>query len=336
MKKIRSHIKEIIVVAVTIIAISYMLLLNSLDYNGYVVYSEDEAVAYVKDKFCIDDAYNSLKEKTAFKEIQLEEYFRFEKGKIDIDKFFTEEQLKNMLSNYIIVDAYAMKSDEKLIGFVKSDKVGEEALEKVKDKYIDTAKLEDIESIDTNNNISYEKVKCNLSSVMTSEQIVNSIVYHNNNEEKLITFTVTKIEKTKPVINLDYEDSSVAFLEKQLYVPANGVITSHFGERWGAMHKGLDIGANENTPIKAAFNGRVTFSGVLNGYGNVIILSHDNNVETLYAHCNKLYVNEGESISKGQHIADVGNTGNSTGPHLHFEIRVNGEAVDPLKYIMEK
>lgn len=61
MKKIRSHIKEIIVVAVTIIAISYMLLLNSLDYNGYVVYSEDEAVAYVKDKFCIDDAYNSLK-----------------------------------------------------------------------------------------------------------------------------------------------------------------------------------------------------------------------------------------------------------------------------------
>ncbi|WP_461613530.1 M23 family metallopeptidase [Clostridium sp. Marseille-QA1073] len=336
MKKIKSHIKEIIVVAVTIIAVSYMLLLNSLDYNGYVVYSEDRAVAYVKDKFCVDDAYNSLKEETAFKEIQLEEYFRFEKGKIDIDKFFTEEQLKNMLSNYIVVDAYAMKSDEKLIGFVKNNKAGDEALKKVKDKYIDTAKLEDIESIDTNNNISYEKVKCNLSSVMTSEQIANNIIYHNNNEEKLITFTITKIEKAKPVINLDYEDSTVAFLEKQLYVPANGVITSYFGERWGTIHKGLDIAANENTPIKAAFNGKVTFSGVLNGYGNVIILSHDNDVETLYAHCNKLYANEGESISKGQHIADIGNTGNSTGPHLHFEIRVNGEAVDPLKYIMEK
>lgn len=336
MKEIKSHIKEIIVVTIAIIAVIYMLLLNSLDYNGYVVYSEDRAVAYVKDKFCIDDAYNSLKEETAFKEIELGEYFRFEKGKIDINKFFTEEQLKNMLSNYIVVDAYGMKSGEKLIGFVRNNKVGDEALEKVKDKYIDAAKLEDIESIDTNNSISYEKVKCNLSSVMTSEQIANNIIYHNNNEEKLITFTVTKIEKAKPVINLDYEDSTFAFLEKQLYVPANGVITSHFGERWGTIHKGLDIAANENTPIKAALNGKVTFSGVLNGYGNVIILSHDNNVETLYAHCNKLYANEGESVSKGQHIADMGNTGDSTGPHLHFEIKVNGEAVNPLKYMMEK
>lgn len=336
MKNIKGYIKEIIIVAVTIIAISYMLLINRINYNGYVVYNEDKAVAYVEDKSSINNVYNNLKENTNFKEFQLKESFKFEKDKIDIEKFFTEEQLKNMLSNYIIVDGYVMKSDDRLIGFVENEKIGEDALKKVKDKYIDTAKLEDIETIDVNNNISYEKVKCSLSSIMNSDQLADSIIYHNNNGEKLISFTATKIEKTKPVINVDYESSSYAFLEKQLYVPINGVITSYFGERWGTIHKGVDIAADENTPIKAAFNGTVKFSGVLKGYGNVIILSHDNNIETLYAHCNALYVNEGEKIFKGQHIADVGSTGDSTGPHLHFEIKVNGEATDPLKYIMEK
>ena len=115
--------------------------------------------------------------------------------------------------------------------------------------------------------------------------------------------------------------------------PVSGIITSEFGGRWGTVHKGLDIGAAEGTPIKAAAGGTVTFSGWNNGgYGNLVIISHGNGVETYYAHCSSVNVKAGQSVSQGQLISRVGNTGNSFGAHLHFEVRVNGVAQNPRNY----
>ena len=117
--------------------------------------------------------------------------------------------------------------------------------------------------------------------------------------------------------------------------PLSGTLTSRFGSRWGKTHKGVDIGASKGTKIVAAAAGTVTVSqyGYSGGYGNYIMLSHGNGVQTVYGHCTSLLVNVGEYVSQGQAIATVGSTGRSTGNHLHFEIRVNGIAQNPQNYV---
>lgn len=112
--------------------------------------------------------------------------------------------------------------------------------------------------------------------------------------------------------------------------PAEGVITSGYGWRWGRMHKGIDIAANVGTPIHAAADGVVTYSGWGDGYGNLVEITHADGSITLYAHNHRNTVKEGQRVRQGQHIADMGSTGRSTGPHLHFEIRPAGQgAVNP-------
>ena len=113
-----------------------------------------------------------------------------------------------------------------------------------------------------------------------------------------------------------------------------GTISSGYGSRWGSFHKGIDFAAPAGTPIYAADSGKVIYSGYNSGgYGNLVIVEHDNGDQTYYAHCSKLYVSVGSYVSKGQHIAGVGTTGDSTGNHLHFEIRKNGNPVNPAHYL---
>jgi murein DD-endopeptidase MepM/ murein hydrolase activator NlpD len=115
--------------------------------------------------------------------------------------------------------------------------------------------------------------------------------------------------------------------------PVNGVVVSGFGMRWGRMHEGIDITASTGTPIWAAAAGTVIWSGWRGGYGNCVVVDHGNGLATLYAHASALVVGVGQRVSQGQTVALVGSTGNSSGPHLHFEVRVNGVAVDPLLYL---
>lgn len=118
--------------------------------------------------------------------------------------------------------------------------------------------------------------------------------------------------------------------------PVTGNITSRFGS-WEDIrdhaHKGIDIAAPNGTAIYAAADGTVSYAGTMGGYGNLVIIDHGNGVQTYYGHCSKLYVKKGETVSAGDNIAAVGSTGNSTGNHLHFEIRLNGAQVNPQKYI---
>lgn len=117
--------------------------------------------------------------------------------------------------------------------------------------------------------------------------------------------------------------------------PTSGTITSRFGNRSRDNHKGIDIAASKGAPIYAAASGTVSVSqyGYGGGYGNYIIISHGNGVQTLYGHCSSLCVSEGEYVSQGQLIARVGSTGLSTGNHLHLEVRVNGVAQNPQNYV---
>jgi murein DD-endopeptidase MepM/ murein hydrolase activator NlpD len=119
----------------------------------------------------------------------------------------------------------------------------------------------------------------------------------------------------------------------QFEMPAAGQLSSYFGERWGRLHAGIDIAAAVDTPVYSADNGRVIFTGQKAGYGNCIIVDHGNGYETLYGHLNAFVASNGDIVEKGEEIAKTGNTGRSTGPHLHFEIRKDGEPVNPLSYI---
>ena len=115
--------------------------------------------------------------------------------------------------------------------------------------------------------------------------------------------------------------------------PAAGSVTSGYGPRWGRLHAGLDISAPTGTPIYAARSGTVIFVGVQSGYGNLIIVDHGGGMTTAYAHQSSFAASQGQSVSAGQLIGYVGSTGRSTGPHLHFEVRINGTARDPMGYL---
>ena len=115
--------------------------------------------------------------------------------------------------------------------------------------------------------------------------------------------------------------------------PVNGPVVSGFGMRWGRMHEGIDIGVGYGTPIHAATSGTVVYSGWMSGYGNFVIIDHGGGMATAYGHQSSIAAGNGQSVSQGQVIGYVGCTGHCFGPHLHFEVRINGSAVDPLGYL---
>ena len=116
--------------------------------------------------------------------------------------------------------------------------------------------------------------------------------------------------------------------------PTDGVLTSTFGMRDGRNHDGIDVGAASGTDIYAVLDGKVILAEAVSGYGNYIIIEHNDGIETAYAHCDSILVSAGEEVKAGQLIAYVGSTGNSTGPHLHFEVKVDGRFCDPLDYVV--
>ena len=121
--------------------------------------------------------------------------------------------------------------------------------------------------------------------------------------------------------------------------PANAAISSGFGNRvhpilgYSRFHAGVDFSASYGSTIRAADSGRVIFSGWYGGYGQAVVIDHGNGLSTLYAHASRLFVREGQTVEQGQPVATVGSTGLSTGPHLHFEVRRNGNPVNPMGYL---
>ena len=113
----------------------------------------------------------------------------------------------------------------------------------------------------------------------------------------------------------------------------NGPVVSPFGMRWGRLHAGVDIAVGSGTPIRAADSGQVVLMGWVGGYGNYTCVQHTGSLSTCYAHQSSFATSNGAGVSQGQVIGYVGCTGHCFGDHLHFEVRVNGAAVDPMGYL---
>lgn len=169
-----------------------------------------------------------------------------------------------------------------------------------------------------------------LGSIASKFKLKTETIMKDNNIDKASNLKVDQeliLRGAKP--EFSYQDR----LDQKFMYPINTRITSYYGPRWGRIHEGLDFAAPMGSPIKAVSSGRVVYSGWANGYGYVVIIEHQKGLRTLYAHNSKLLVRVGESVGRGEVISRSGNTGNSTGPHLHFEVQVNGRPENPLDYI---
>ncbi len=207
-------------------------------------------------------------------------------------------------------------------------------------------KIEDnalfVEALETYKNQAQNKTEdmsAQRSEAETSAEVteVSTVNAENNTVNRTISEIADKPET--PDIPVNASMNGYVF-NRIMQRPVSGEITSEFGFRehpvYGGerFHTGLDIGANEGTPVKAAFDGTVSFVGYDDSFGNYIEISHGNNIKTLYCHLQSIYTDKNDSVEAGQTIGFVGQTGVATGPHLHFEIRINGISYDPyIAYI---
>lgn len=170
--------------------------------------------------------------------------------------------------------------------------------------------------------------------------------YHSLLKQNQISYTVSLNPNLADLNFYDQQDEKVLFpltdtigaferlaLESEALsfysLPRSGIVTSHYGWRDGRMHKGIDIDLKRGDPVVAAFDGKVRVAKNSGGFGNVVIIMHPNGLETVYAHLSKIKVKPGQVILSGQPIGLGGSTGRSSGPHLHFEIRYKGQALNP-------
>ena len=221
----------------------------------------------------------------------------------------------------------------KTVDTVITYKYYEVALNNETKSYVKT--LEEAEKVV--NEIKEEFAEDNLElNLQINEKYTESIENVNTNSLEVATVNVENAAKE---IKEDCENKDALAIVNNIklsVLPVTGRITSRYGERSSlrrSTHTGLDIACTTGTDIKVVSNGTVTFSGKKGSYGNLVIVDHGNGVETWYGHCSKLYSNVGDTVEAGSIIAAVGSTGNSTGPHLHFEIRINGECVNPQNYV---
>ena len=172
--------------------------------------------------------------------------------------------------------------------------------------------------------------------------VINQIYLDNADEVNEETIKLAKQELTNSLQEeLEEKQEIDSRTVNGIYlavVPVTGRITSRFGAVESIRdhtHKGIDIAATRGTPILATASGTVTFAGWSSGYGYLVKINHGNGVETYYGHCSKLYISAGDTVEAGEQIAAVGSTGNSTGNHLHFEIRLDGKQVNPQTYVYQ-
>lgn len=257
-------------------------------------------------------------------------------------------------------------NDDSNIAFIQIDNMPEYKMCLLK-RGIETSDDEIYERV-TNSGVTYfnyyaillkGEEKVYISTFTEAEEIVNKLKAKNTNNIDDITISeiydtemkefteidvaVSKLYEAKPVVvasQSSYTSKSMSYKSVPINIsfirPISGIITSRYGSisrvRTGA-HTGLDIAASMGTSIRAAASGTVTCASYQGSLGNLVKISHGNGIETYYGHCSKIYVSVGQQVSQGQNIAAVGSTGNSTGPHLHLEIRVNGVAYNPQNYV---
>lgn len=262
--------------------------------------------------------------------------------KVNKDYLFTNSEMKKTLLKTIKVPAVIMKCNGTEVGTLLNKEDMKKVIQLVKEDYIKNN--QDFTIGQRKSKVTYIDTDVSINKISKPENISKNILT-NKELKPLLVFETTKkkatLVKNNPKATNNKKGKSVATSGKvnMLNIPALGMITSNFGMRYNPIlkckkfHSGVDIGAPIGTSIYAALDGTVTFVGWIEGYGNTIKIQHDSKTEVLYAHCNKIIVKKGQKIAKSKKIGYVGNTGRSTGPHVHFEVRENGKAVNPIKYL---
>ena len=186
-----------------------------------------------------------------------------------------------------------------------------------------------------NNNLNNENANENVNATNVEENVVDG----ENEEQKTEDEAAGGIGGSDENIELSQDEQDIAYIKQNasFIVPVYGTLTSGYGPRTptdiiSANHAGIDIGANEGTEIVASMEGTVELVSSYGDYGNHVKITNGE-ISTMYAHCKTIYVNQGDYVTQGQKIAEVGNTGRTTGPHLHFEIARDGRTVDPQAII---
>lgn len=332
----RKSMKLIILIAIALLLI--LGVISSFYKVSYSVNINGELVGYTDDKSELQALINDYIEKgeeenTAFVQVDSLPEYNICLLKKDVASNDNEifNSIKDEGTTYYRYYAILENQEEKI--YVSNFSEAEEIVNQLKQK-----SSSNIETITIS-----EKYETALADMTTVEEAVGQLyvapkdVLVASTDKKDLKNNTTTSKKSTGVANVSSNTSSVKVnLGVSLVRPVSGVISARFAENSSirrSAHTGLDIAASTGTPIVAAASGKVTFSGWKGSYGNMIVVTHSNGVQTYYAHCSKLYFEAGASVSQGQVIGTVGSTGNSTGPHLHLEIRVNGVAYNPQNYL---
>ena len=323
----RRYMKLIVLIIVALLTI--LAIIASFYKISYSVTINGESVGYTDNKSKLQSRINEYmengeNENTAF--VQVGTLPEYEMCLLKRNENTNDEEIFNMIKSdgvpYYRYYAILENQQEKI--YVADFSEAEGIVNKLKEK-----KSTNIDNITIG-----EKYETQIAEFTSTDDAVSKLFVE---PKKVVVAKKTVNRTSKGSVNTATNVSGAKVdLGIALVKPVSGIITSRFGARSSmrvSSHTGLDIAASTGTPIVAAAGGTVTFSGWKGSYGYLLVITHSNGVQTYYGHCNKLYASYGQTITQGQTIAAVGSTGNSTGPHLHFEIRVNGVAYNPQNYL---
>ena len=304
-----------------IIATIFILLILVIKYKpAFSVSYQGNVIGYVdnKDEFqklVNEKILTSNDEKVAFVSLDNISYFSEFVSRNCVNENFVFDKLKSEAKNYYkVYEVYGSKENDKSV-YYNSIEEAQNYIDLINSKYSDVDDEFKINTLYVENEVSEDTIK------QAKEKL-----------EESLNAKVAEINKQKEIDSKTINGVYIASVPV-----SNGHITSRFGSRESIRnhtHKGIDIAASYGTNIKAVADGTIEYASYNSGgYGNLVIIDHGNGIKTYYGHCSKLCVSVGQKVNAGDVIAKVGSTGNSTGNHCHFEIRVNSTQIDPQKYV---
>ena len=310
-------------IVITVVCIKYR--------PAYKVTVSGETIGYVEDRNLIEkkiEKYmNSTEGNVAFREIaSLPEY---EFKLIDREKDVNNQNVMLAIENLTTTTYkfYAVTSDGEQKTVVSSQDEAESIINEIKSDLV-----KEVEVFKTDKN--EVSSKDTATKTLNEFKIAKETEYKNKKAEEAKKRAAAVKAKSLATVATGAPTGNINGLA--LVVPVNGSVSSRFGSRGGSrssVHTGLDISTSSGTGIRPVAAGTVVYAGYKGSYGNLLIIDHGNGVQSYYAHCSALYVSAGQQVGTGSTVAAVGSTGNSTGPHLHLELRVNGTPVNPQNYI---
>lgn len=328
------HTKELIkitqILAIILLALFIVIFIK---YDSlFQVAIDGEVIGYVKNKDKLEKEINeyidSEEEGVAFRNLEVKTEYTpaIMSNKTSNEEEVLEKIKENISTTYT---AYGITIDDDIKTYVGTEEEADKIVSDLQNEYKDKLVL----NIGVKQIFGKEKID-------TVEETVAVAKLKTENIDVKVAQIEEEVKRAEEAKKAEESSNKTTTTNNKVVVAvrpiSGGKITSRFGERSSvrsSAHTGLDLAAPTGTTIKAAASGKVTFAGYKGSYGYMIKIECDNGYDMWYAHCSKLYVSAGVRVSAGDKIAAVGSTGNSTGSHLHFEIRKNGKALNPQNYM---